>query len=94
MQVAVFVDGKFRCIAEAPSTTTAVAFAQGYCAAAQQFMQTVSLYILPNDQEEMLRDEDQHEAWHALREAGSIAARLQHERDAERATDLRADSTR
>lgn len=68
--IAVFLEGRFRLVVEAGTRAAATAFAQGYCAAVDHFQRSASLYLLPDDLEEMLRDEHPVETRRAVEESG------------------------
>lgn len=57
VKVVIFVEGSFRGAVECDWERDAQAYAHGYCASAQRRGETVALYILPRDIEELVADE-------------------------------------
>lgn len=64
--IAVFVEGRFAQFAEAATREESVAFCQGYCAAAGRFSANTALYVLPEDAEELRREEHPDEVRRAI----------------------------
>lgn len=70
LKIAIFVEGRVHRIASADTRLEAVAFCQGFCVAADKYRANVSLYLLPEDLDVMIKDEDPNEVRTALEEAG------------------------